>query len=368
MAWTPQETFLGFARALRAAGLPISPDRERLFLVAVAETGVERRDQVYWAGRATLTTSPDDIGTFDMTFVGWFTDAPNDARAQDQLSPPYSDRSPLLDSEDEASGESKDEEVLQLTASATEVLRRRDIGAMSPGERAALRRLFATLTPRPPTRRVRRQSPSHNGLIDGPATLREQRRRMGEVAPIRYRRRRQRSRRVVLLLDVSGSMSSYADANLRLAHLMVQSAPRTTEVFTMGTRLSRVTRALHHRDVEKALPAAGDAVPDWSGGTRLGEILAAFLDRWGRRGMARQAVVVVFSDGWERQGPDLLAEQMRRLHLTAHRVIWVNPHGGKAGYEPIQQGIVAALRYVDDFLAGHSIAAYAELLQYVRQA
>lgn len=368
MAWTPQETFLGFARALRAAGLPISPDRERLFLVAVAEVGVGRREDVYWAGRATLTNSVEDIETFDLTFIAWFADEPKNHLSQGQPPPPNSEPSPLLETGDGANEGDEDEQELLLRASAAEVLRHRDIGAMTPAERAALRRMFAALVPRMPTRRARRHSPSHHGPIDGPATLREQRRRLGEVASIRYRRRRLRARRVVLLLDVSGSMSSFADANLRLAHVMVQAAPRTVEVFTMGTRLSRVTRALQHRDVEKALHAAGEVIPDWSGGTRLGENLAAFLERWGRRGMARRAVVVVFSDGWEQGGADLLAEQMRRLHSMAHRTIWVNPHRGKAGYEPIQQGIVASLRFVDDFLAGHSLAAFEELLQIVRRS
>ena len=161
-------------------------------------------------------------------------------------------------------------------------------------------------------------------------------------------------------------MSSYADALLRLAHRMTQAGP--VETFTIGTRLTHVTRALRGRDAERALVAAGETVPDWSGGTRLGETLQIFLERWGRRGMARGAVVVVFSDGWERGDAALLAEQMAALRRVAHRVVWVNPHRGKAGYEPVQQGVVAALPYCDDFLAGHSLATYAELLEVVGRA
>jgi hypothetical protein len=163
-------------------------------------------------------------------------------------------------------------------------------------------------------------------------------------------------------------MSPYADALLRLAHVWVRGAPRTTEVFTAGTRLTRVTRALRGRDPEVALRAAGEQVPDWSGGTRLGEALQAFLDRWGQRGTARGAVVVVFSDGWERGDPELLATQMARLHRLAHRVVWVNPHRGKAGYRPVQGGIAAALPFVDDFVAGHSLATFAELVEVVARA
>jgi hypothetical protein len=170
-----------------------------------------------------------------------------------------------------------------------------------------------------------------------------------------------------MLVDVSGSMSSYADALLRLAHRW--SVGRTNvEVFTMGTRLTHVTRAMRQRDPERALIAAGDVVPDWSGGTRLGESLKAFLDRWGQRGMARGAVVVIFSDGWERGGVDLLDEQMRRLRSLAHRVVWVNPHRGKAGYQPIQQGIVAALPHCDDLVAGHSLRTFDALAEVVEHA
>jgi uncharacterized protein len=140
------------------------------------------------------------------------------------------------------------------------------------------------------------------------------------------------------------------------------------DVFTLGTRLTRVTRAMRQRDPDRAIVAAGDTVPDWSGGTRLGETLRIFLDRWGQRGLARGAVVVVFSDGWERGDAALLGEQMHRLHRLAHRVVWVNPHVGKAGYQPVQQGIVAALPFVDDFVAGHSLATFAELVEVVARA
>ena len=164
-------------------------------------------------------------------------------------------------------------------------------------------------------------------------------------------------------------MSSYADALLRLAHRFGQGgsgpAGARVETFTLGTRLTRLTWALGARDAERALVAAGAAVPDWSGGTRLGETLKVFLDRWGQRSLARGAVVVVFSDGWERGDAQVLGEQMARLHRIAHRVVWVNPHRGKDGYEPVQVGMMAALPHVDDFVAGHSLAAFAEVLEVV---
>jgi uncharacterized protein with von Willebrand factor type A (vWA) domain len=227
--------------------------------------------------------------------------------------------------------------------------------------------MFATLRPVAPLRRTPRHERWHRGRLDASRTLRDSLRRMGEPGELAWRRRRVRPRRVVLLVDVSGSMSSYADALLRLGHRIVSTQPRT-EVFTLGTRLTHVTRALRHRDPDRALIAAGEAVPDWSGGTRLGEVLQAFLDRWGQRGVARRAVVVVFSDGWERGGTDLLAEQMKRLARLSHHVVWVNPHAGKRGYAPVQGGIAAALPHVDRLLAGHSLATLQELSEVLSHA
>jgi uncharacterized protein with von Willebrand factor type A (vWA) domain len=199
-------------------------------------------------------------------------------------------------------------------------------------------------------------------------------RRMGEPATIEHRHRSTRPRRVVLIVDVSGSMSAYDEALLRLAHRVATGArtptgrPGVVEVFSVGTRLTRLTRALRQRDADRALVAAGEAVPDWSGGTRLGEGLKAFLDRWGQRGLARGAVVVVFSDGWERGDAALLGEQMERLHHLAHHVVWVNPHKGVQGYQPVQQGMARALPFVDSFVAGHSLAAFEEVLEVVARA
>lgn len=363
---------LGLARALRAAGVAVTADRERTFLEAAATVGLEQRRRVYWAGRATLTSSPADIERYEKVFAAWFSGdrmVPGQ-RTEDRRQPVR--QAPLAEPEEGGAGEG-DDEVVRAQASAHEVLRHRDVATLSPAERAVAGRLFATLRPRPPRRRARRHVRSRIGLVDGPATLREQLRRMGEPGRVHHRRKGTRPRRVVLLVDVSGSMSAYADSLLRLAHAFVQAdraggGPHTTEVFTMGTRLTHVTRALRERDPDRALQLAGRAVPDWSGGTRLGEAIGAFLDRWGRRGMARGAVVVVFSDGWEREGPELLGEQMRRLAALSHRVVWSNPHRGKIGYQPVQQGIVAALPHIDDFVAGHSLAAFEELIEVVARA
>ena len=251
------------------------------------------------------------------------------------------------------------------------MLRHRDVASLSAAEKRRLAAMFATIHPRPPMRRTARHQSWHRGRVDAHRTLRKSLRRMGEPAQISWRRRGIKPRRVVLLVDVSGSMSAYADALLRLAHRLtvaLRAQGGVVETFTVGTRLTHLTRAMRLRDPERALVAAGETVPDWSGGTRLGETLRIFADRWGQRGMARGSVVVVFSDGWERGDPAQLAEQMQRLHRVAHRVVWVNPHRGKAGYEAVQQGVLAVLPHVDEFVAGHSLAAYAEVAEVVSRA
>ncbi len=361
------EILVGFTRALRAAGVPVTQDRTHGYLAAVALVGLGDARATYAAGRATLCASPDDLARYDQVHQAYFNGRDGLPRArQAQAGVPSYSGLPLTEEGLEVGADDSDTEVARAMASDVEVLRHRDIGELTAAEKHRLNAMFASLRPRHPVRRTPRHESWHRGSVDASRTLRSSLRRMGEPAEIQWRRRGRTPRRVVLLIDVSGSMSSYADALLRLAHRMTQAGP--VETFTIGTRLTHVTRALRGRDPERALVAAGETVPDWSGGTRLGETLRIFLERWGRRGLARGAVVVVFSDGWERGDTTLLAEQMAALRRVAHRVVWVNPHRGKSGYEPVQQGVVAALPYCHDFLAGHSLATYAELLEVVGRA
>lgn len=361
------EVLIGFTRALRAAGVPVTQDRTHGYLAAVAIVGLDDPRATYDAGRATLCASPDDLARYDQIYEAYFNSRDGLPRArQAEAGVPSFSGMPMSEDSLDVVGDDVDAEAVRAMASDVEVLRHRDIGELTAAERHRLASMFATLRPRQPQRRTSRHERWHRGSVDASRTLRASLRRMGEPAEIAWRRRGHRPRRVVLLIDVSGSMSAYADALLRLAHRMTQAGP--VETFTIGTRLTHVTRALRGRDPERALVAAGETVPDWSGGTRLGETLQMFLERWGRRGLARGAVVVVFSDGWERGDTTLLATQMASLRRVAHRVVWVNPHRGKAGYEPVQQGVVAALPYCDEFLAGHSLATYAELLEVVARA
>jgi len=367
----PDTILLAFTRALRAAGVAVTQDRAQGFLAATALLGLDDQRATYLAGRATLCAGPDDLERYDQVFHAFF-DArdglPRPRPAQQPTAPTYSG---LPETEAVGEGEDDSDELVRAMSSEVEVLRHRDVASLSATEKRRLDAMFATLRPRPPVRRTARHQRWHRGQVDASRTLRSSLRRMGEPAEIAWRRRGVRPRRVVLLVDVSGSMSGYADALLRLAHRFTQAARETggvVETFTVGTRLTHLTRAMRIRDAERALVAAGDTVPDWSGGTRLGETLRFFLDRWGQRGMARGAVVVVFSDGWERGDPTLLGEQMARLRRVAHRVVWVNPHRGKTGYEPVQQGVLAALPHCHDFVAGHSLATFGELTEVVSRA
>lgn len=363
------DTVLGFARTLRAAGVDASPGRVEAMLSAMASLDVLDPTDVYWAGRLTLCSGPDDLDRYDGAFAAWFAgERPRRGRPAERVEPRLATTAPL----DAGSGEGQDDDTdtpdLAARASADEVLRHRDVAELTVAEREHLRRLFALLVPASPMRPARRRRPSSAGAVHPARTVRRALRDGGEVSRLMHRRSRPRPRRVVLLIDVSGSMTPYADTLLRFAHVAVRAHPAQTEVFTIGTRLTRVTKELRLRDPDRALAASGSAIPDWSGGTRLGEVLKAFLDRWGQRGTARGAVVVVCSDGWERGSTELLAEQMARLRRLAHSVVWVNPHKGRAGYEPLTGGMQAALPSVDRFVSGHSMAAFEELARVIQHA
>lgn len=369
----PLPGLVGFTRALRRAGLQCDPHRTAAYLTAVDALDIADPANLYWAGRITLCAQPDDLPAYDEAFAAWFS-----LGWQPPLPTPPADDGPrgrttlttsILPSEHTGAAATRDSTPIPVLApSDVEVLRHRDISELTAHEREHLKDLLALLRIEPPSRRALRRKPARTGQLDPHRTLRALLANGGE--PIRLPRHRtaRRPRRLVLLVDVSGSMKPYADALLRFAHVITRRSPNTTEVFTLGTRMTRVSRQLRLRDPEHALAAAARAVPDFAGGTRLGEGLRAFLDRWGQRGAARRAVVVLFSDGWERGDPALLTEQMGRLRMLAHFVIWANPHAGHAGYRPVQSGIAAALPHVDTLVAGHSLAALEAVLREIRDA
>ncbi|MFF3664741.1 vWA domain-containing protein [Microtetraspora malaysiensis] len=345
----------GFARTLRAAGVAADHQRTQGFLAALRELGAREPCDVYWAGRLTLCSCPDDLDRYDRCFAAYF----GGARPAARRVPPAATVTRFVLRPDEGAGEPGEggEASAAATASEIEVLRHRDVARMTAVERQEVARLLGMLRSARERRTSRRRAPSHRGALDGRRTVREAVRRGGEPARPRFRDRTEKPRRVVMLVDVSGSMAPYADTLLRFAHALVRAEPRATEVFSVGTRLTRVTAELRHRDPAVAMDAVSAAIPDWSGGTRLGEELKELL----RLSDPRGAIVVIASDGWERGDASLLGRQMERLSRLAHRVIWVNPHKGDPAYRPLTAGMRAALPYVTEFVAGHSLAAYEEL-------
>lgn len=358
------DTVVGLARTLRAAGVPATTDRVQQCVRALAGLDPTRREDVYWAGRLCLCADPDDLRRYDRVFAAYFAGATVAPRPRPSAARPIV-LSTAADADAADGAEGDDLPVTTASASASEVLRHRDVARLTPAEREQLARLLTALRLPGETRRSRRLRPARLGRIDRARTVRELLRRGGEPARLRHEARRRRPRRVVLLVDISGSMTAYADALLRFAHAAARRGTAPAEVFTIGTRLTRVTREMSHRDPDTAMAAVGRAVPDWAGGTRLGELLKEFLDRWGQRGTARGAIVVILSDGWERGDAAVLGQQMQRLSRLAHRVVWANPRKARPGYEPLAAGMAAALPYVDDFVEGHSLAALERLAAHV---
>ncbi|WP_017591168.1 vWA domain-containing protein [Nocardiopsis potens] len=350
----------GFARALRAAGVPADTARTAAFAEALTAVDPVRARDVYWAGRLTLCSGPDDLAPYDACFAAYFGGArPAGGRRRPPPGPPRTPPWAPEGGEEAAAG--PDGPLHPVAADRTEVLRRADIGQLSAAERAEVARLVSLIRTGRPRRRTRRRAPAARGALDPRRTLAAAARTDGEPIRLRYRDRAERPRRVVLLVDVSGSMSPYAESLLRFAHALVRGHPAGTEVFSIGTRLTRITRELRTADPGRALRAAGAAVPDWRGGTRLGTELKRFLDVHGGRGMARGAVAVIASDGWERGDAALLGAATARLSRLAHRVVWVNPHKAQPGYRPLAAGMAAALPHVDDFVSGHSLEALEHL-------
>ena len=360
-ALAPERAAVAFGRVLREADLDVPVDRVLSFVRAWEAVGSDDPRRVYWAGRATLVRRPEDIGVFDAAFTAFFG---GEHVLPPGPPPPPAVEVPLAtDDGDGGSGEG-DGPGQVLRWSPGEVLRHKDFAACSDEERAEAMRLIGDLRIRRPRRTSRRRRPTTRPgrWPDLRRTTRGALRTAGEAVERRWLDPGERPRRLILLVDVSGSMEAHARALLRFAQATVAGGTRV-EAFAIGTRLTRVTRELSSRDPDAALRAASDAVVDWSGGTRLGACLRKFNDDWGVRGLARGATVVVLSDGWDRGEPELLGEEVARLHRVTHRLIWVNPLKASPGYEPLARGMAAALPHVDLFLEGHSLASLDDLAE-----
>ena len=357
-AGQPEAVAVGFVASLRAAGMEVSLLSSMLYAEALCAVGVARADGVYWAGRAALVHRPEDFDLYDAVFRAYWTGTPGLAVRSTPAAVPVTVELDDPDADDGGDGDRdrNDGERVAVRYSPAETLAGKDFADYSDDELAEARRLMERICQQGPMRPSRRHRAvrAARGRPDVRRTVRAALRAGGEPVRLCRRAPSTRPRRLVLLLDVSGSMEPYARALLRFVQAAVAGRGRV-EAFALGTRLTRLTRELSSRDPDRALRAAAEAVLDWSGGTRLGAGLGRFNDEWGCRGMARGAVAVILSDGWDRGEPAEMAEQMQRLSRVAHRVVWVNPLKATPGYQPLARGMAAALPHVDRFVEGHNL-------------
>ena len=360
---------VAFSRVLRGVGVKVPISCTHTFAEALCAVGLDDRSGAYWAGRATLARRPEDIDLYDRAFAVFFEGriANVDTDEDDPLTITIAVDTDDEDSSDDGDdGHASDEPTIELRFSASEVLRHKDFAQYDRDELHHAQELMSKLRLVGAPRASMRLGPAKRATArpDIRRTVQAAIRSGGEPIERHFRRPSTRLRRLVLLLDVSGSMEPYARALLRFVHAAVAGRQKV-EAFALGTRLTRITRELDSRDPDIALAAASHRVTDWSGGTRLGDGLREFNDEWGVRGLARNSIVVILSDGWDRGDPDELSDQMERLHRVTHRLVWVNPLKVTPGYAPLARGMAAALPHVDDFVEGHSIAAMEELTRVI---
>ena len=355
---------LTFVGLLRRAGVRTSLGQTLDFLQALELVDLGERQQVYHAGRSLLVNRREDLKLYDALFARFWA-PPGKATARPRKAP----RAPRHDPGKErpftivnymaykARRADQEIDVVDRTATFTsaEVLRRKDFSTLTPEELRTVRRLMEQLTWRLAERQTRRRERHRRGdRLALRATLRAAARRGALPHRLPRTRRRVKDRPLVVLADVSGSMEKLSRLVLQFFYGLSHSL-EDVEAFLFGTRLTRVTRELRLRNVDRALDAASRAVPDWSGGTRIGESLAEFRRRWGRRVLRRGAVVLVLSDGWERGGTERLEREVRWLQGRCHRLVWLNPLAGRPGYQPLVEGMAAALPHLDDFLPVHNL-------------
>jgi uncharacterized protein with von Willebrand factor type A (vWA) domain len=369
------DVLVGFGRALRVESVPVGSGQVLTFCEASARLDPTDLTDLYWSGRACLITRQVDLPIYDRVFRAYFRAAdnalPEFLRLKAAVSPEAESMLEILPGDD-TGDERSEEEHLGLMASTIETLRHKRFEDCTPEELDAVRQLMARFRLRPPRRTTRRTRPgSCHRYPDLRRTIRHGLRTQGEMIEQCWRDRRVRRRKLVLILDVSGSMTEYSRALLQFAHsaARVSSGPSgrlfgRVEVFCFGTHLTRITDALQKREPDHALAEAARAVVDWEGGTKIGASLDLFVRMWGRRGMCRGAIVVICSDGLERGHPELLEKAMERLARLSHRIVWMNPlKGDNEAFQPRTVGMLAALPYVDLLLSGHDLSSLEELAE-----
>jgi uncharacterized protein with von Willebrand factor type A (vWA) domain len=360
-----------FARLLHDAGVEAGP--RRLTDAARALNHVELRNQLDFrnALRTVFVSRRDDIATFEAAFdIFW---APPDPRASAGQMPGRSRSLPLPPERAKAwsnalglnqSQMNREQDVTVVPASssgysAEELLRHKDFEQMTWQETQQVRKLLEQAPWRVAERKTRRLRPAKSGRIDLRRTARHAIRSSGELMRLFQRRPRLRRRPIVLICDVSGSMEKYSRLLLIFAHAIARR--EDLEAFVFSTRLTRVTRLLRQRDMDRALDSLSKGVHDFSGGTRIGDALADFNRHWARRVLGHGAVVIIVSDGWDRGDPTQLTAELIHLRRSAHRLIWLNPLIGSPGYQPLTRGMAAALPHCDDFLTAHNVQALDDL-------
>jgi uncharacterized protein with von Willebrand factor type A (vWA) domain len=369
------DVLVAFGSALRQESVAVGSGQVLTFCQAAARLDPTDLTDLYWSGRACLVTRQQDLPVYDRVFRAYFLGDGGPAnelfRLKAKVSPEAESLLEILPGDDP--GEEKpEEEHLGLMASAVETLRHKRFEDCTPDELEAVRKLMARFRLRPPRRKTRRTRPGDcHRYPDLRRTIRHGLRTQGEMIEQCWRERRVRRRKVVLILDVSGSMTEYSRALLQFAHsaARVSAGPAgrlfgRVEVFCFGTHLTRITDAIQKRDPDQAIAEAARAVVDWEGGTKIGASLDLFVRTWGRRGICRGAIVVVCSDGLERGHPELLATAMERLARLSHRIVWMNPlKGDNADFRPRTVGMLAALPFVDVLLSGHDLSSLEELAE-----
>jgi len=372
------ENVMHFARVLRAAGLPVGPNKVVDALRALEVAGIARRDDFYWTLASVFLDKREQFELYDQAFHIFWRDPKMLERimalllpqvrgraGEDETPPPSRLAEALMPQPKEGEQESEAPERIEIDAAFTvsdrEVLQKTDFESMTNEELAQAKKLIATLRmpiPEVRTRRLRRDP--HGARIDMRATLRQSLRSGAGLIALERRSPRRRHPPLVVLCDISGSMSRYSRMFLHFLHAITNDRDRVY-TFVFGTRLTNITRHLRHRDVDVALGHVALAVADWSGGTRIGTSLKEFNVRWSRRVLGQNAVVLMITDGLDRDLGHELEEQMERLHKSCRRLIWLNPLLRYEGFEPRPAGVRAMLPHVDAFLPAHNIESLVEL-------
>jgi uncharacterized protein with von Willebrand factor type A (vWA) domain len=365
------EQILGFTQLLRTMGVDVSPGQALDLLQALDYAPITNREDFRSAARCTLILRREDLPLFDAAFAFFWRNRsldplglllPRTEVPQKPLRLPRPARTPGDGgNNNKKQEEEKPETEILLSYSATEALRKKDFGAFTWEEVQACKQLLREMTWRIEPRTTRRKRSTPKGRqIDMRRVLRRNLRYGGEPLEMAWREPRTRQRPLVVICDISGSMERYSRILLQFIHT-ISNGLRDVESFVFGTRLTRITRQLLQRDIDDAIESVSKHVNDWSGGTRIGEAIKDFNFHWGRRVLGRGAVVLLISDGWDRGDPQLLSREMSRLQHSCYRLIWLNPLLGTPGYQPLTQGMQAALPHVDDFLPVHNLNSLEEL-------